>query len=428
MKGSWLLAAILALVGCGKGESGARMVEGAAGTMSEPPMLPARTPLPECPDLDFTPCDIRTSDCQARMIDLACCMRGSDPVSDVTIELISEGDYAAVLMDDFANYPPQPTHYDRAASVLRMALAEGVSKMQAIKSRAERIFGQYRSAEKRLLVIDHGVPDDMVQEDTNLVHEYVHALQDADYDLQHWPQDVDNKTFDGFMATDSVIEGEAAFYEVRAAVPLLGINISAVDFHDPLQTRLDEYLGGAFLSPTPIGASYTSFPYAWGAPQAFEAWRKGGPRGIDPLWASPPANTQRILSQLSRINVPQPTGTVITEPSVTTLTLDSQDTWGAWGLELFYYKAGVTTGLLDQALTWRGDHFWVYTDDGGDATYALWQVELDGDAAATTLEGKLADISGVEHGTQGARVFASFGFAAASAELTAAGNAWLTEH
>lgn len=419
MKHVFCLAALLALSACGKGQEGARPVDDSGV------MLPDVVPLPECPDADYAPCDFRDAACQARLIELACCLRQSEPIADLSVEVMSVDQFSELLSQDYAEYPEPPTHYDRAASVLGLALAEGVSKEQAIESRVDFLDGVYRAKEKRIIVIDHDVPNDGVNENALFVHEYVHALQDADYDLLNWPQSEPIATFDQYLASRAVLEGEATFYQYRAAVPLLGLDIARVDFRGALEERLREDIGRAFYADTPLGASYTTFPYGWGAPLAFEAWLNGGPRGVDPLWASPPSTTQQILSQLSRIDTPQPSGSSIPEPVIETLTLDSQDSWGAWGLELFYFKHDVTTGFAEHALAWRGDHVWVYTDADGEQSFGLWQLELASAEEAQTLDGIFAAISGVEHGAEGSRVFASFGFEGASPELSAWGRAWL---
>ncbi len=417
------LSALSALTACGGGNDGPR----ASGVQLPAPMLPAVTPLPECRDADYSTCDIRNDDCQARLIALATCLRRSDPVDGVSIELMSEDDYTALAMQDYADYPEQPTHYDRALSVLDLALAEGVSKVQAVASRVDFVYGVYRAEEKRIVIVDHGKPDDSANENAVLVHEYVHALQDADFDLTTWPQGVDASTFDGFLATDAVVEGEAAFYQYRIAAPLLGINADPRDFFQAMDSFLQDQIGKAAGSPTPLGASYSTFPYGFGAPLAFDAWTAGGPRRIDELWASPPQTTQQIFVRLYRRGTEQSSSTPIAEPSVTTLTLDSQDSLGAWGLELFYIRHDVTTELVDHTVAWRGDQLWIYTDETAAESYGLWQVELETAAESQALDDVFAGISGVEHGTDGTRVFASFGFEKAAPELTAWGQSWLVD-
>ena len=80
-------------------------------------------------------------------------------------------------------------------------------------------------------------------------------------------------------------------------MPLLGLDIGTIDFRGALSERLREDIGDAFYADTPIGASYNTFPYGWGAPLAFETWlADGGPRGLDALWASPPNTTQQVIS------------------------------------------------------------------------------------------------------------------------------------
>jgi hypothetical protein len=84
------------------------------------------------------------------------------------------------------------------------------------------------------------------------------------------------------------------------------------------------------------------------------------------------------------------------------------------------------------ALSWRGDQLWVYTDSTNVPTYALWEIELGSETAATHIDDTLAKISDAasyafEHGVSGKRVFASVAFNDAPDQaLTDAAKAWLS--
>jgi hypothetical protein len=108
--------------------------------------------------------------------------------------------------------------------------------------------------------------------------------------------------------------------------------------------------------------------------------------------------------------------------------LDSDDSLGAWGLALFYVKINPDiTDLTPAMLAWRGDHLWIYSDETGEPTYGLWQVELSDEAEAERLDTTFGSGLNVEHGAAGNRVYASFAFrGAAPAALTDHAEAWLS--
>jgi hypothetical protein len=421
------LLTLFFLAACGNASGGPR------GDESPGPMLPEPVPLPECPDADYSSCDIREGDCQTRIAALAACVRDSEAVKNLQIDVLTEDEYAEVLRQDWADTPvPAVPHFDQALSLLGLGLAEGVERSEDIQNQVEWLGGVYRTKERRIVIIDHGRPADSPYIDSTLLHELIHSQQDADYDLANWPAPDAVYTFDQRMARSSVVEGEASFYEYRAGVPLLGIDITQVSFQSTMVEHLRYELGQAASSPTPYGSSYVTFPYGYGAAQAYEAWKRGGPRNIDTLWGSPPTNSQAVISALYGIDTPQPSGIDLTTPEIPSFVPYADDVLGAWGVMLFLIEHDAEwADVAPTALAWRGDHIWVYTDENDAPTYLLWEVELATADAANllndTFDHGVADSPPYEHGVTGTRVFVNASFhRAPEPVLTTAGNVWLS--
>jgi hypothetical protein len=415
-----LLLSLLLVAACGSADDAADV---------PPPGLPPIVPLPECPDENYVVCDIRDADCQAGLAKLAACLRGNATPPDVPIEVMTEAEYAEVLRQDNADNPEPPVkHFDRAISVFGLAPADGVPREDDLLAYVADIGGVYRGQEKRIVIIDHGKPADAERADLTLLHELVHALQDADHDLAHWPEDQPT-TFDAALARVALIEGEASFYQYRAAVPLLGLDIAEIDFEMAMQEHLALTLERAFDAPLLLSQSFATVPYGMGALLAFHAWQEGGAGGLDPLWAAPPRTVKQLLSQVFRLDLPDEDGVDIAEPVVADLQLYGDDVLGAWGLNLVLGQQRKTQDSLAQALGWRGDHLWVYTD-ASNRTLALWQLQLDTPEAAQALERFFGQR--LAHGTHeaaGSRVFVSYGVevTASEASLAAWGRSWLAE-
>jgi hypothetical protein len=425
MKSSLLLPLLLALAACSSGSDGPR-----GGGSSEEPEREAAPALPECPDESYAACDVSDADCQAGLMSLAACLRESEPVEGLPIEFPTPEELLSLLEQDREGMeePPAINHFERALSVLSLAPAEGVSQAEDLAGYVDSVDGIYRRNEKRILFIDRGDVLDDANANALLLHEMVHALQDADYDLANWAG-YEATTFDAYLAARSVVEGEATFYQYRAAMPLLGLDHRSVDFREALNTQLSYRLGDAYSSPTPYGASYATFGYGFGAANVYETWTDNGPRGIDGLFASPPATTREIMARLYLGTVDAIDIVEVPEPQVTGLTLHSHDTLGAWGLDLFLVKAGLEwPDHYEHALGWRGDHLWVYTDEATlEQTHALWQIELASAAEAAAIDAVLSPLAKIEHGTQGTRVFVSLGFETPVADLTEWGQTWIAE-
>ncbi len=426
MRQLFLLLCALAISGCGSSDDEATPT--GVG-------IPRVEPLPECPEADYSTCDITEAACQTRLFELAACMRESEVPSDIRIELKTEAQYAEIVtLDLLDDPPPLIDHFARALAMLDLAPATPPSQEQDIAAFVANLYGVFRQNEQRIIIIDHG--DDTsssLARDAVLLHEMVHAIQHAENDLSTWPRVDEPWTFDRRLAAKSLVEGEASFYEYRAAAPLLGVDIASVDFDMVLAEHLSLLFERVESSESPYDASYLSVPYAIGAPMVHARWLDGGPKGVEALWAEPPRTTQQILAELYAMDEPQAQGLEIEAPVIQPpgplggLTLDSWDTLGAWGLYLYYVNQDVDDPL-PHALSWRGDQLGVYTD--GQNTYALWQVELGNEAEAQLLDRTfrvLSEAGHGAHGTSGTRAFLSIGKLRDDMELTDWGGAWLTE-
>lgn len=387
--------------------------------------------LAECPDADYSTCDVREQACQARLLELAACVRGDQAPRHLTIDVVSKDDYAELLRER-AGGEPEPTvrHFSRALSRFGLAPANGAPTSEQIRDQVDAVAGEYSSDEQRVIIVDHGRPADSSYVDSVLVHEFVHALQDVEHDLPHWPSTDTVWTFDSTLAARTVTEGEASFYENRVAAPLFGLDASRVDFESAFQAFMDRSLVNALDGTLPLTQSHRTLPYGLGGLQAFHAWQNGGPTGVEPLWQDPPLTMHRVLAEVFGRNTPQRAGARIEPPVVSEeLSLYDHDTLGAWGLCLALTKrageAARAADFIDRALAWRGDHLWVYSD-AADNTYALWQLELESAEAAAAMDEFFAVLP-IDHGTSGARVFASYNMNALPprAELTQWGAAWL---
>ena len=422
-----LLSALL--LACGSSDD-----EGAPSAPAPTVTVPPGVPLPECPDEDYRVCDVREPDCQRRFASLAACIRGSEPLGDLPIDLLTEAEYSEKLRQDSADTPePAFNHYERALEFLKLEPTGSTTRSEEIDDFVKSVLGVYLDDEKRIIIVDHDKPADTAYIDATLVHELVHALQDADYDLAHWP-DEPAVTFDSRLVRRSVVEGEASFLEYRAIVPLLGLDVAEVDFESAMREHLSFIEGKLAESTAPYRDSYSTFPYGYGASRAFRAFQDGGARGLDAAWASPPGTTQQILAEHLGLNTPQASGSEIPEPVVEGLTLVTRDVLGAWGLRLFL-AARAQADATERALSWRGDGLWVFTDAVAEGeiapnspkTYLLWQLELDSEEEARALA--LTGLSQCQGAASGTRAMVSCDNTSSQAgrDLYDWGKSWLLE-
>jgi hypothetical protein len=396
-----------------------------------PLQLPPRTPLPECPDASYEPCDIRERACQKGLNELAACMRDAPPLRSLRMDVVSEAEYAAQVREGLKDLSDEYVVFHQALASLSLAPEVPPSDEDVVQSAVDWIGGFYSDEEKRVVIVDHGYPADSARTNLLLIHELTHALQDADFDLANWPADAPPATFDSSLAQRSVIEGEASFYEYRAAPAFLGIDTARADFDSVFQEHLERLEQRNFDSSTPTDGSFITFPYAYGAEQAYAAWHHGGPRGTDALWASPPLTTQAVMANVLGVNEPQAAGVELAPLDFSVdgldkdLALTTVDTQGAWGLAIALERA--TEEEHDElATSWRGDRLSAVQTTAG-AVLALWQIELDGAESASKVGAMLSRLPNVDAASSGARVYVSSAWPrSASRRLSAYGKRWLS--
>ena len=371
------VALLACLSGCSSDEEGGEKAFGA----------PPRYPVPGCESIDHSPCDVRASDCQRRLLDLSACLRTDEPGELPSVTLMTEEEYVADVNARISSRDPRPDpdHFERALVLLGFVEAGAFAPNPVTREDIEKIGGIYRWDGDDIVIIDHGSESDAESFSAILVHEFVHALQDRDVDLEVFASD-HGTTYDTFLAANAVTEGEARFHETRYRASLLGLDPAAVDWKKAFQGALELNESWLFEQPFPYLASFGVFPYAWGARFVHFTWEERGLSGQLTRFASPPETAHRLMAGVNGALEEDIDPMEPEEPlAPDAWTLHTTDVLGAWGVFLL---AGVRTADLDGArslaLGWRGDALFVYSGELG-STAVVWRIELDDEASAASL-------------------------------------------
>lgn len=418
------LLAAAALGGCSSEEEGG--------------LTPA--PLPECPDHDYRACDTRSASCQARLLSLAACVYGAETPQDLPVQVISEAEFREVLEEQFAAEQAGRSDEELAATeLLESALVDlrlvepGALTTQAqVDTYVENLAGVYLDAETGVVLIDHGRAEDDPEADAVLVHEFIHALQDVDYDLDSWFERYRGTT-DSLLAARSVTEGQATYYQFRVGLAMLGHHSDQVDFDQTLRNLRRDLDESARSAASPYLLSAATFPYAYGGTLAARDWEIRGQSFISPLMEDPPRSTHEVIEWVSDGFTPVPPVELSEPPAIGEYALLDQDVLGAWLLEIMATKFGAGTQTArDAARGWSADRLLLYRD-ASDQRAWLWQLELgDTHAPAAAALADIADLLAaalpetvtIEHGWT--RLFVASGDGEeAPPELLEAGRAFL---
>lgn len=389
-RSGWLLIAALALAACSSSDHSP----------------PATGVLPECKTHDLTTCDARSRWCQERLLALAACVYGVDSAPSVPVRVLSEQQLidelnAAEQADADAPALASAPHIEKALVDLRLLKAGDLTKGSSYADLVNRVDGVYQDAEHGIALVDRGRSQDSAETNAVLLHEFVHAIQDAEYDLNAWRQQY-SADVDTMLALRTVTEGQATYAQFRALYALSGYDLSRFD----LSAQLDEFrrqlLSKALSDSSPYFASLATFPYAVGVHVAAQSYRATGLHFAAQQFEQPPLTTLAALGQSYQLDLPESAapGVVTPEPPEG-YTLVDQTVLGAFLLELSVHQAGRTSAQARElALDWRADKLWIYSGPEQQTAW-LWQVELQNEPSS----GADQPPDGVLRESEGRRLF-----------------------
>lgn len=139
--------------------------------------------------------------------------------------------------------------------------------------------------------------DPEMLEETVMVHELTHALQDQHFDLAKREKALMRDT-DANMAYHAVLEGEGVMVMLVHMLNKMGVDFDDVIKDDTMvETLANATTASSMIDPStpPYFAEMLKFPYLEGLNFCIAAYRKGGWQMLDKVHANPPKSTREIL-------------------------------------------------------------------------------------------------------------------------------------
>jgi hypothetical protein len=316
-------------------------------------------------------------------------IRGLPPV-DIALGLLNREQLAEYLLGLIAaDYPLEEQQLDALEWSLLGILAPGEDILNLqLELLGADILGFYDEDVKTMYVIGgDGVGAAMLK--FVLTHEYVHALQDAAFDLGAIDDLIGTGNADALAAFTALVEGDAtaagvvAFY--RLVTPEeLGEFLTADSAASLPPSRARDFLNEL------LGFSYTA---GWGFVEALLT--EGGWDLVDVAYTDLPASTEQIMYPEKYLAGELPEDVQLPDLSESALpgwTEMRRNVMGAFFLELLFGEFG-PGGF---ASGWRGDEYAIY-QDGTDNLLVLktrWEAAVAGefwDAATLFVQGDWLD-------------------------------------
>ncbi len=225
-------------------------------------------------------------------------IRGLSPMSAVPVDFLDRDALNDSLRKSVEWTYPEDERLARQQVLVFLRLFDpGHDQLDVVQALVpDQVVGTYDEQDKRIhLLGPEDTPSARVR--VTFAHEFVHALQDQQYDLARL-RAKPSVNADQSLAVQAVIEGDA----ILAQQLWTTTNLTPAEIATLTPPRIDP--------PSPLPAvtrAEQRFPYVYGPRLAIEAYRRwGGYGGVAHLLSEPPASTAEVLHPDRYFTGPQP--------------------------------------------------------------------------------------------------------------------------
>ncbi len=308
-------------------------------------------------------------------------LRGLPPV-DVARETIDEAALVELSTADFDQ--DNPADYVAANERLYKALGlmdeDASLKGLFLDLIGSQVAGFYRPDDKKLYVVSRSGTVNGADKIT-FAHEYVHALQDANFDIFRDPEALRDQT-DQALARAAVYEGDATLLMTLWAVP----NMTPAELQEAIAAGSDPE-AAAILAQTPaILTEGLLFPYITGVRFVQPMQATGGWAAVDDVYGRLPISTEQVMHAEKYQAAEKPVAATLPTDLAATMgegwSVAFQDTWGEFQTGVWLRESGVAEAEANAAAAgWGGDRLAVLNGpDGAWAVVILSTWDSDADA------------------------------------------------
>jgi len=314
-------------------------------------------------------------------------LRGLQPKSPVARNVLDEAGLRDFIKKSFNE--DNPADLVRATETLYKELLlmpqDASLASLFVELYTSSVAGLYDNKTKQLYVVSKSGAIGPVEKVT-YAHEYTHALQDQNFDLQAVVGDAKDQS-DRSLARTTMVEGDAywtmgLWAQANLSAAEMGQIAAATDpASEAALAKLPEIVKQQLLFPAMSGIGFALADYA-----------KGGFGAIDKRFANPPDSTEQILHADKLAAGEKPV--VVTFPQDLAARLGTgwkvslQDTMGEMQLEILLREGGATNSKA-AAAGWGGDRVALVEGPDGAVGVVLdtaWDTETDAAEFQAALE------------------------------------------
>ena len=340
-----------------------------------------------CFDATYDPCDVLEEGCQKAVYTAIACLREAKDATPPPIRVLTPDEYAAELRATATEAPDAP--YDAAADrLLRFSPPDAGGTLEEwIAYRVRMTLAYYSNTTKQVTLIRHddADPDEAQQV---LAHEFVHAQQDLEHDLQALLTTY-AVTVDSELGVRSLVEGEAMHQQGAYYAALQGWE--SVDYAAAYAEMQTNCRASAVNATTDIVEAVDGFAYAFGGAYVTLVWESSGAGAVNGLFGDPPRTSLDYFRGDPETRVP----TVATLPDLGLALPEGyrqirDTTLGAWALYAFFARTGLVADAEFLATGWDGDRREVFAAEAPESAVVLWRIRFTDAADATAAAAGIA--------------------------------------
>ena len=244
----------------------------------------------------------------------------------------------------------------------------------SVEANSDNVAGMYIPTQKSLVLVG-GEPDDSLDEEMTLAHEYTHSLQDKAFDITKYQAQVPQGTSSELETTlDCVVEGDATATSIYYMLDKYG--------QKWLDGLSDTAMADDAQAPSfpPAIERYLYFNYDQCATFVAAIKNAQGWQGVNQLYSRPPVSTEQILHPEKYIQGEKPLDVKAPELKDALGSAWKHQAPQAFG-EFDVYNYLLTAGLSEAQASagadgWGGGDMQVYTKGGDKPSDAVVQISL----------------------------------------------------
>ena len=240
---------------------------------------------------DVPRCDIRSHGCQEQVRDATVCIRGGAR-PEVDLVIVDDEQYLRRRLDEARSRSDEEqvdAHLFYRGLALFGLLGEGLQLVDGTEADASRTAAFYDPETREVAILDSFATEGAAP---LLVHELVHAMQDAEHGLD--TLEVDGP--DARQALGAMIEGEASLYGAHALAYQTGFELDEVQWDTYFAERRRASEESVIDEPDAYFALYSAFAYPFGVTYAHQAFERGGRGAVAELLDDPPVSARQVMT------------------------------------------------------------------------------------------------------------------------------------